>query len=951
MSDLISGSTDINKSDISILVVEDSPTQAQALGYYLNREGYGVKPVSNGIEALEVLNEYSPNLIISDILMPEMDGYELCRNIRSNKELKEIPLILLTSLSDPKDIIKSIEVGASKFLSKPVNYNLLSRVINDLLVNQKNRKSKKPEAGIRIMFGGEEYIVNSKSDQLLDLLLSSYESAYSKNNELLQTQKELEILNIELEDIVQKRTAELKEEKQKAEFLSRQNHLLLESAGEGIFGMDQKGSIYFINSKASELLGYGKDELIGKNMHDTIHHTTLDGSRFLPEESPIYKTVKNGKQYFIDNDLFFKKSGKSFFVEYTSSQITFDGKGAVVVFRDITKRKEMERKLQESEEKFRTLVEHMPAATYIVALDKNSTTLYISDQIKQIIGKSAKEIIENQNFWLESIHEDDRQRALLCLKKSHENMTPLEIEYRMVREDGSLRWVYDTGAVAKGKNSEQSFFVGSMYDITQLKKTQRELLENVFDTNANILILRNEKDKIVSVNKSFLKFTGFSSLEKFKQEHDSICELFEKKEGYLQEYMNNRYWIDHINSCPDKDHLALIVKENKEHIFKVNASKLNLDNKEMCLVDLSDITEIEKAKEQAKVANEAKSTFLSNMSHEIRTPLNGIIGLTQLTLDTDLAPKQRDYLNKVQISSKSLLHIINDILDYSKIEAGKLILESEPFEIEDILNNISGLFGFSVEKKGLELIFDIDKNIPDVIVGDSLRLTQVLINLIGNAIKFTEKGEIILSILPASLDESVCELEFSVKDTGIGIKKEDQKRLFQKFSQVDGSYKRKYEGTGLGLAISKELCELMGGGIKLTSIYGKGSTFSFNAKFKIAKEKKEKRAVSKLIKGQRALVVDDLEISRTIVSEMLKSFDINVTSSKSAQEALEKIEDALNRDKPFDIILLDWKMPGLSGVEAAKKIKGFLGKNKKGSTPHIITMTAYSDGFIMIMIL
>ncbi len=328
------------------------------------------------------------------------------------------------------------------------------------------------------------------------------------------------------------------------------------------------------------------------------------------------------------------------------------------------------------------------------------------------------------------------------------------------------------------------------------------------------------------------------------------------------------------------------------------------------------------------------------MSHEIRTPLNGIIGLTQLTLDTKLTTQQEYYLSKVQISSHALLHIINDILDYSKIQADKLVLVNEPFKIEEILENLSGLFGFASEKKGVELFFHINKNIPLTLIGDHLRFTQILINLLGNAVKFTDSGEIILSMNIISMDEDTCELEIIIKDTGVGIEKEEQEKLFHNFSQVDDSYKRKYEGTGLGLVISKKLIELMEGEITLHSVFGEGTSIRFNAKFDI--DTSVQHEVQNIKRGARVLIVDDSETSQMILLDILHSIDMKVDSCKSGIEALEVIEQSIQNEKLYDFILVDWKMPKLSGVQTVKKMNELYTKFKVNHEPLVIMVTAYS---------
>jgi signal transduction histidine kinase/DNA-binding response OmpR family regulator len=367
-----------------------------------------------------------------------------------------------------------------------------------------------------------------------------------------------------------------------------------------------------------------------------------------------------------------------------------------------------------------------------------------------------------------------------------------------------------------------------------------------------------------------------------------------------------------------------------------------LDDARLAMLNMME--DLDEARNEAQDATKAKSEFLANMSHEIRTPMNAIMGMAHLALKTDLTAKQYDYLKKVDISAKSLLGIINDILDFSKIEAGKMDMESVDFQLEDTLDNISTLVGIKTQEKGLELLFKTDPSVPTSLVGDPLRLGQILINLSNNAVKFTDTGEIVVSTELVKKDGAQVTLKFSVQDTGIGMTEKQAAKLFQPFAQADSSTTRKYGGTGLGLTISKRLAEMMGGEIWVESERGRGSTFSFTANFGLGKEKAKKRfKPSQDLQSMKVLVVDDNATSRDIFQEMLESFTFEVTVAASGPEGITELE-AAGKDKPFELVIMDWKMPGMDGIETSQQIKDHKNLSK---IPAIIMVTAYGREEVM----
>ena len=465
------------------------------------------------------------------------------------------------------------------------------------------------------------------------------------------------------------------------------------------------------------------------------------------------------------------------------------------------------------------------------------------------------------------------------------------------------------------------------------------ILENATDGIMTI----DDQQRIVRFNPEAERIWGYSAEEVLGKEMTMLIPEYARKN-----HLDN---VHRFRDAEEKGHLMQdrglklfgLTKGGSVFPAEVGISKASVDGEMQYTAFIKDITErvktaeaLEEAKKVADAANQAKSDFLANMSHEIRTPMNAILGLSDLCLRTDLTAKQQDYLNKIHASATSLLGIINDILDFSKIEAGKLDMETIPFEIDRVLDDLATVVTVKTQEKGLELLFLRDPGVPPVLLGDPLRLGQVLINLVNNAVKFTEKGEIVVRIDTTAASDDRISLEFSVRDTGIGMNEEQRSKLFQSFSQADSSTTRKYGGTGLGLAISKQLVEMMGGEISVESEPGVGSNFKFSATFGVTDDV-QKRTFEPVpdLRGMRALVVDDNPSAREILETYLRSFTFEVDTAENAEEAFEKLTSS---GEPVDLIVMDWLMPGMNGLQAATHIKTVLDIPNE---PHILVATAY----------
>jgi two-component system sensor histidine kinase/response regulator len=556
--------------------------------------------------------------------------------------------------------------------------------------------------------------------------------------------------------------------------------------------------------------------------------------------------------------------------------------------------------------------------------------------------------------WQKVHHPDHVERVVERIRRSFETGTSWEDTFPLRGKDGNYRWFLSRALPIRNEAGDVIRWFGTNTDVTEQIEAENALRESetrfreLADNISQFAWTADATGSIYWYNKRWHDYTG-TTLEEMhgwgwqKVHHpDHVERVVERIRRSFE------------TGTPWEDTFPLRGKDGNYRWFLSRALPIRNEAGDVIRwfgtnTDVTEQIEAENAlresearvrelAENLKEASQAKSIFLANMSHEIRTPMNAIIGLSHLALKTDLTPRQRDYVEKIKNSGQHLLGIINDILDFSKIEAGKLSIENIDFQLDKVLENVGNLMSEKAAAKGLELIFDVEPAVSSNFRGDPLRLGQILINFCNIAVKFTERGEIAVHarVLEDSNESQL--VEFSVSDTGIGMTEPQVNRLFRAFEQADASTTRKYGGTGLGLTISKQLIELMGGSVAVESKPGKGSTFRFTARLGKTTASSRPRLLQPDLRGRRVLIVDDIPHARAVLSNMLTNMTFVADEAASGDEAIYMVRQASERDQRYEIVFIDWQMPGLDGIETGKRI---LDLPDLTVPPHLVMVTAY----------
>ncbi len=734
-----------------------------------------------------------------------------------------------------------------------------------------------------------------------------------------------------IEDISDRRNAEkaLRESEERME-------LALQGAELGLWDWDINSGALISNERAVKMLGY--------DIEDLKPH--LDTWLELIHPDDISKANEKIKQHFKNETPFLDveyrlrtKSGDYRWALARGKVVERDEQGKALRFTgttlDVDDRKQADLALQKSEQLL-VHAQHV-AKLGMWDLDIKADEIVWSDEVYRLYQRSPKDGPIKMDDWKKFIYQEDYQSVLKMYEGALKGKNEFSMDHRIVRVDGEIRHVYSEAEVRWDESGSPIGIFGIVFDITERKQAE-EALRN--SERKYRLITDNVSDTIWQMNLD-LQLTYFSP---------SLKDLL----GYKPEEMAGKELADILTPESYKKAMKVLEEElilergddvdfsrirtmELEQYHKVGhtiwaetkASFLRSeDGKPVSVIGTTrDITErkraeeaLKEAKETAEAANKAKSEFLANMSHEIRTPMNAIIGSTTLLLDMDNTYDQQKYLKMIKVSADNLLTIINDILDFSKIDEGKIELEHIDFNIESMVSDIIEMFSENISGEKLELSFQVDPEVPETVRGDPGRLRQVLINLVANAVKFTDKGSVAVLVSIINMTDSEIDVQFVVKDTGIGIPRELYDRIFKAFIQAESSFSRKYGGTGLGLIISKKLVEVMGGKIGFESKKKLGSTFWFTIPLNKQKEDKTKLLAAD-IQDKRILVVADGSGRLGVIPSFLETWDCRYIFSSTAEETMTQLVEAAKADDPFHIVIIDYFTPEVDGEELGRQIK------------------------------
>lgn len=727
--------------------------------------------------------------------------------------------------------------------------------------------------------------------------------------------------------------------------VSQRVEVILANTTQGFIVLDDEQHVVQCNAAIEKISGLNKTALKEKRLSEWITNTEIFNQDHFQIEQHIFRPDGSSIPCLIE--------GGRIRSEFDNSHFSF------AMFTNISEQYQARESLIEREKQFSSLLDSTPDPMLIVNADGVITMVnlqaekFFGYQRQEVIGKKVEFLMPARFHELhpklrESFTQkpsarpiSNRNHLLVLTKDGREipveiSLSPIETNQGLLIAT-ALRDISDRVSAENERNKQMRL----------LQKTKEEVrgnfeeLQAILDAASSGIVLVKGHDRIiVSANQRLHEMFGY--------EPESLIGLSNKVWYVSEETWRKTGAIAYRHIWEGDTYSAEVeLKRKNGHAFwaRITGHAVDWTTPEKgAVLIVDDITAeheaaraLQRAKEMAEEAAQAKSDFLANMSHEIRTPMNAIIGLSHLLLKSKLDIKQRDFMHKIQQSSQHLLSVINDILDFSKIEAGKINIEETEFELEKVLDNCVTLIQQKASSKGLELLFDIELDVPDFLIGDPTRLGQILINFTNNAVKFTEQGEIIIEVKIREQDEHAVLLYFAVKDTGIGLTPEQCSRLFQSFQQADTSTTRKYGGSGLGLVISKRLAELMGGEVGVQSEYQKGSTFWFTARLQRSKHASRSLMPQPDLRGRKVLVIDDNSYAREVICNLLRSMSFVTTDYPKAEDAIQELQQADATNAPYEIIFLDWKMPERDGIQIAQLIQSLALQH----LPEMVMVTAF----------
>ncbi len=759
---------------------------------------------------------------------------------------------------------------------------------------------------------------------------------------------------------VREQTGEIREWLRREAALKQRYLNLFENANDIIYTLDLEGKITSLNRAGESVLGYTRVEAMNLNIAQAVAPEQAERAREhlcrlrlgeLPSASEWEIIAKEGRRIPLE----------------VRERIIFEGGrmvGVQGIARDIGQRKRAEEALRKSEEQYRLLFERNLAGVFRSTLD--GCFLDCNDACARILGYTSREEFLGQSAWDVYSNPGDRKSYLARLQKQK---SVTNVELHLKRKDGVPVWVLENASLVEAGGDEAAFIEGTFVDVTDVKHAQEALRESegkyrsLVSNIPDVAWTADAHYNYVFISKNIQRISGYSLAEVYERganlylaclHPDDTPKVTKAFQALFAE--GKAYDVE-----------CRVRRKDGEWIWVHDRAFTTYDKNGVRYADglLSDITQRKRAEEElhrakiaAETASRAKSEFLAVMSHEIRTPMNGIIGMTDLALDTELTSEQREYLGIVRESADALLTLIDDILDFSRIEAGKLRLDLDQFDLRDTLDGAIKALAVRARQKGLKLVCHIPADVPVSLLGDSGRLRQVVLNLVGNAIKFTDRGEVALTVRLASQSAEEVELHFSVADSGIGIPPEQQQRIFDAFAQADSSATRKYGGAGLGLSISSRLVGMMNGRVWVESEVAKGSTFHFTARFSLPPGRAPWRAANtetrlrglprmapgtapgpqptfKTPKNLRVLLAEDNRVNQVLVMHLLDRQGHSVTLAANGREVIRAFERA-----DFDLVLMDIQMPEMDGFEATAAIREK--ERVGGAHVPIIALTAHA---------